>query len=909
LIQRTSTPSRQPMLLFDRGVVLALAIGLLAALPFLTRPGLPRQTDAELHVYRAAELGHSVRQGTLYPRWAPDLYFGYGYPIFNYYAPFTYYLANAFDLIPGVGIVAGVKGVFVLGLGVAALGSYLLGRDLFGAGPGIIVAACFTFSPYVVFIDPHARGDLAEHFAVCLLPMTFYAFGRLLRSARRGALVGSVLSLACVVFSHNLLGLAAGILVLGYVAWEALFGVSPKRARWGLIAILLAAFLLAFFWLPFLLERSAIRLEVIGPGHFDYREHFLSMSELLAPARILDLGASAPRYRLNLGVPQWAIAAVALGLCATRRRVTWHPAWKYFVVVTASAVFLMLPQSDFVWESVPGMPYLQFPWRLMGLSSLSVAVVAGGGAAALLSCPSRSGPILAAALLFILGGSLPVLFPPMWGADFGGTAPKDIVDWEIQSLALGTTSSGDFLPVEAALAPLRPEPGLLDSYEGPGIIDRVNRATLPATASVEIVEQRDGFDRMVVESGEGIVLRLFRFYFPGWTAYVDGVESAIEVAGPEGFITVPVPPGTHEVVVEFGDTPARTAGWLSSAIGVAAMAVAVWLMRAPRGNAAAFPPMSTHVSRWAAAGLALFVVFKAAVIDPNDACMRYTSPPGEAWAARSGARVNFGDKIVLLGYDLPDVRVHPGDSVPVVLYWRTMAPLSVNYQSFVHLLRPRDTLWGQEDHLNPGEAPTSRWPLDKYIWDTYSVSVPLGTPPGEYTVSTGLYSLEDGYRVTVYDEDHVPAGDNVTLGTVRVERPWRQPEVDDLAMTAYVGQSLAGGELTLLGYYQEADIARLPGVWTVALYWRAETDGPSATGRDLVLLDDAGRVLAQSDGIPVDGEYPFRLWQSGDVVRDLARLKRPNGVGFDPGRYDFGVVVTPEGHLVRLGTVEVVVEQ
>ena len=157
----------------DWGLLLALALALVAAAPFLTRPGLPRGTDAELHVYRAAELGHVLRAGSFYPRWAPDLYLGYGYPIFNYYAPLTYYLANLFDLLPGLDVVDGVRAVFVLGLLVASLGTYLLGRELFGSAAGVLAAACFTFAPYVVLVDPHVRGDLAEHFAICLIPLAF----------------------------------------------------------------------------------------------------------------------------------------------------------------------------------------------------------------------------------------------------------------------------------------------------------------------------------------------------------------------------------------------------------------------------------------------------------------------------------------------------------------------------------------------------------------------------------------------------------------------------------------------------------------------------------------------------------------------------------------------------------------
>jgi hypothetical protein len=92
----------------------------------------------------------------------------------------------------------------------------------------VLAAACFTLAPYVVFIDPHARGDLAEHFAVCLLPLAFYAFRRLMSGmGGRTALLGSVLALAALVFSHNLLGLVASALALAYVHGV----VVPLRRR------------------------------------------------------------------------------------------------------------------------------------------------------------------------------------------------------------------------------------------------------------------------------------------------------------------------------------------------------------------------------------------------------------------------------------------------------------------------------------------------------------------------------------------------------------------------------------------------------------------------------------------------------------------------------------------------------
>ncbi|MEW5989028.1 MAG: hypothetical protein AB1791_20575, partial [Chloroflexota bacterium] len=108
----------------DPGYLVVVAICLMALWPFLSRPGLPQETDAELHIFRLAELSRLVRGGVVYPRWAPHFYYGYGYPIFNYYAPLTYYLGLLVELLPGLGPVEGVKAVFALGLWLGSLGIY-----------------------------------------------------------------------------------------------------------------------------------------------------------------------------------------------------------------------------------------------------------------------------------------------------------------------------------------------------------------------------------------------------------------------------------------------------------------------------------------------------------------------------------------------------------------------------------------------------------------------------------------------------------------------------------------------------------------------------------------------------------------------------------------------------------------
>ncbi len=914
----------------DWGLLLALALGLFAASPFLVRPGLPRKTDAELHVYRAAELQHILRQGVFYPRWAPNLYLGYGYPIFNYYAPLTYYLANLCALMPGLTIVGGVKAIFVLGLLLAAMGSYLLARNLFGPAAGVIAAASFTFAPYIVFVDPHARGDLAEHFAICLLPLTFCFFHRLMTSpsARRWPLLGSVLTLAAVVFSHNLLGLVTGGLLAAYWLWQLIFGTEKSHTGWGALAFVLAAALIAFFWLPFLLERSAVKLDVIGPGHFDFRRHFLSLREMLGSSQRVDWGAVGPRFRHNLGMAQWVLALPSIGVLlgfggigassgipeskpGQRARFT----LAYFALAGLGLIFLMVPLSKVVWESVPVMPYMQFPWRLLGPANLMLAVCAAGAATLLPVGAWWREPLLAVGLAVVLALALPLLYPPPWEAEFGGTTPADSIRWEWENSALGTTSTGDFLPTEAAQTRMHPEASLITSYETSGPVDKVNRATLPDDTTVKVVEHGPLQDRLSVSTTEPFLLRLYTFYFPGWHAYVDGEEVEIEMGRPEGFITFWVPAGEHEVLVRFEDTPPRIIGWAISAVGLVSLIVALILAPADRRVTPCRGPSGRWLV-WMAGALMIVVGFKELLVDPRGWLYRHSSP-GEALVAQQSVKVSFDGQIELLGYDLPKRSIRSGQTLSVVLYWRAQTSLEHNYQSFVHLANPLHVLWGQKDHLNPGELPTQRWPTDRYVWDEYKLRVLPGTPPGDYMVNVGLYSMWDGYRLQRYDEQGQVAGDSLVIGSITVKRPLRQPPPSTLDMAQQISLSFPEGGVTLLGYTNSRERVTTSESWTLTLFWRADQKSPAVERRDIVLLDSAGREVLQhpASGAPVDGRHPFQNWRSGEVVRDQLVFAPTD---LPPGVYQVGLKISangllgPEGSeakVVRLGTVEYIPDE
>ncbi|MCA9956463.1 MAG: hypothetical protein KC434_17160, partial [Anaerolineales bacterium] len=82
--------------------------------------------------------------------------------------------------------------------------------------------------------------------------------------------------------------------------------------------------------------------------------------------------------------------------------------------------------------------------------------------------------------------------------------------------------------------------------------------------------------------------------------------------------------------------------------------------------------------------------------------------------------------------------------------------------------RPDGALAAQSDHLNPGDFPTRRWPLDKYVRDVHVLQLPPDLPPGEYTINAGLWVQAEGWRLPVLDASGSQIDDNSTLFTLRV---------------------------------------------------------------------------------------------------------------------------------------------
>jgi hypothetical protein len=361
---------------------------------------------------------------------------------------------------------------------------------------------------------------------------------------------------------------------------------------------------------------------------------------------------------------------------------------------------------------------------------------------------------------------------------------------------------------------------------------------------------------------------------------------AIEIARPDGFITVPVPAGSHTVRVWLGSTPARTSSTALSLLALAAMSLTALRLPVVAGDAA---PLHLTSVRTPVAVLLGFVL--TALAGGSTHLFQPVSTGLTAAPADQTIHAYLQGGIDLIGYSLPSSAVRSGDPLPVELYWKASEPVAANYQVFVHLTSIPEHTWGQSDKLNPGDyhhplAPRSLCP-DPHLDGHDRARRPANI---RYSLSCGS---PDRIRQLVLDADGAVLGDSIPLpDSVTVLPAARQPDMAELPLDVTTGQHIAPG-IELIGadiepgLEFEAEAGRL----YIILYWRL-ADLPSTVPRDeswvgLRLVSPDGAVVAEQVTVPVDGRFPFTEWTPAQIVRDVHSFWLDSAVL--PGEYSVEV--------------------
>lgn len=780
----------------DAGLLLALALSSLALVPLAARPGLPNGDDVLYHAFRAAEMDRAWTHGVLTPRWAEAFYTGYGSPLFHYYASLSYYLTSLALRLGAPDALSALRWLVALALLGGAGGMYQWLRPYAGRAGGVAAALAFTFSPYILYTEPYARGAYPEMLALGLFPPLLAAYSALVQTGTRRALALAALGTAALILTHNLMALALGGLLGGWLVWELLL-TRRRTPGLALAALTLGAGLAAGFWLPALAEGGEVRLQnLTATAELEFRRFFVPLEELLAGSPRADGGAlNGLDGRLNLGVAQWGLALAGMAALALRRGAAGDPAGRrlglYFALAGLGWVGLMLPAALPIWERVPGLPLFQFPWRFLGPAAISLSAAAAFALGWLARLPGRVQTLAGAALAAgVLIPTLPLLYVPEWTHTALDTSAAAFHAEELAGRQRATTFSDEYLPRAVVVEP-GATPRLLADYADGYPVDKAHLEALPAGVQIALLEHGPQHDAWRVTAPAPFTLEVLTFAFAGWAATVDGQPAPITPSDPHGLITLPVPAGEHVVRLALGATPARdlsaAIAWASGLALAGMVTLLPRLRRIPVETApssaqahrkiavltAAVTPDDTRLLVGLALGGLLALAAAAAALRPGIAW--WESPPGQALPAQHAAGYRLGESIRLLGYDLNATAFRPGDRLRLRLYWYAAAPVAYGYASFVHLSAGGPPL-AQADKYNPAGVPTLAWTPAGYIQDDYALDLPLDLPSGTYQLLVGLYTCDtrppgdcgNGDRAPVTDAEGNPVGDAIPLAVVEV---------------------------------------------------------------------------------------------------------------------------------------------
>jgi hypothetical protein len=713
----------------DLGVLLALMLAALIALPLLARNSVPPYSAVTLHALRAAETANLIRRGVFYPRWASGFHLTYGAPVLNYLPPLPHMLAALHQIVTDAAPTQSVKAVMLIAWSAAAIGMYAFGRGRFGVRGGVLAAFSYLMSAPLAFAVPYQLGALPYMLALGLLPCVAAAFDLFWRAGDRRAFALALVLCVAFVLCDSRLTLFGGI-VLGFVALSgrsyAPAEVRLKRALYFAALMILVALLSAFYWLPALLERDAVRwLSAAAPSYAEP----IPLTESLLSAPRYDLSAQNPPVQRSIGIGTVALACLAL-LRAGRQR--GHVG--IFVALGAALTALSTPAFGRLWQAQEAfLPIL--PYHAMLVATFCLATAAGG--AGLSDGRGMRAALALGALAFVPFLPMPaVFFPPLW-IEHNADTPFAALEGELSGYHAASLREGALLPATVNELP-RPLPNLAENLRLGRPIERVNRSTLSGGGQVSPLAEEGLTWRYIVNTQESNRVEFFFHSAPSWRAQLQDKPLPLS-SSPSGFLQVTLPAVNAELTLSVSETPLGNLAWLLTVAG--AVSALLITQRLPK----AAPELSNSALRLSRAeqlaliGVLLIVQVMALIVRAQPDLILPRSERGNVLGEMTPLPRFSQAGIDLLGYHLPQQTVRHGEQLRLTLYWRAARPLVEHIQSELRLISVETgeiVALGSNRHV--GSVPTIAWQLAGYVRDDLRLSVPPDLSSGSYLLKVAL---------------------------------------------------------------------------------------------------------------------------------------------------------------------------
>lgn len=534
---------------------LILFSAILLTVPILLN-GVPQGNDLPQHFQFSFTFYESLRSGAASPSISSTTNSGFGDVGVRFYPPFSYYVLAFFRYITGSWFNASAV-AFCFWFFVGGLGVYFWSREHFDNAGSFTAALAYMAAPYHVN-EIYNASLFAEFAAAALLPFCFLFVSRICKAATLANALGLAVFFALLILTH-LPSAIIGSVGLGVFSLVSLFR-SPHLKTLGslLFAVGTGLLLSSYYWLRMITELQWVNHSTVefAQRAYDFRSNFIASyfytSADVYADRSLGFSDLMALMAVCLFVPS-LLFYLFENLRDRDARVKISGAIAVFFL----AVFFATPLSSAVWENVPLLQKIQFPFRWMILVNLTGAFFVAAGFSHVWSAFSskyRPFATLAAGLFFVAVAftAAQVIRPALY-------LPKEGFDEYVTDLS-HKASYSCWWPIWAKAAALSDKDDL--------IVNERSELATKWTAYEKI------FD---VGSGSPSTVQFATFYYPHWKAEVNGNQASISY-DENGAMLVHLSEAPARVKVFFEEpVKIRTAGFVSVVSWLTVLLISLFL--------------------------------------------------------------------------------------------------------------------------------------------------------------------------------------------------------------------------------------------------------------------------------------------------------------------------------------------
>lgn len=527
------------------------------AYSYLLKPDVMTGHDMEGHIVRLIEFDEAFNDGHFPVRWAPRINYGLGYAYFNFNYPFVYYFLEIFLKI-GLSYADAIKVLLLLTFPFSGWFMYLWLKRLFNGISSFIGALFYTFIPYH-FLNVYVRGAIGEAVALTFVPLIFYSTERVMKKTTVFNVALLAVGWALVIGTHNITALLAAVIWGIYCLIRLHFRINIRIVLPLFFGFIWGCGLSAFFLVPALYYKQITNLDGLKE-YFTNTNNYIPFNKLLYSPwghGFSNVGRDLDEMSLQIGLMHIGIFVLGIGLLfifAKKMKKDLLGLIIFCYLLTVVSIYLITNNSTEVWKAIPILQYVQFPWRMLAIVSITTAFIA----AFVFFCLEEFGVIIAKKIphhkIIIL--TLLCLF------SFGALLYVNRNHWKPQQYNMfqeryvkerenfGTTTFANehltkWHSKEEEKIPYKP----YQLFEGEAKIQEGSRSSVRHTYHIEVAKRALIADRTD--------------FFPGWEVIVNkGGSSSIIPVFPEihGLVAFYLEPGSYDVEVRFKETPIMQIG-------------------------------------------------------------------------------------------------------------------------------------------------------------------------------------------------------------------------------------------------------------------------------------------------------------------------------------------------------------